>query len=161
MGNLYGTVLAAVFPAFIIVVSLVNQSSLVIFFHFIYVSWIVYKKRSHPFVKSRKPDFILVQNFGVIVSFFLTSLCILLTLLVLFCFVFYHIYFLLFMLLDIGLRPHYDCSFNVFSTILNITVVGFVLFARIWEYCLGFYLELLKVVFSYLLSSFIYSIIFL
>jgi len=102
MGKRYGLVLTVVIPVFVV-----------------FLSWIIFRKRKHPFVKSRKPDFILVQNVGVIISFILTSLY-------------------------IALRPDFPCSLNVFSNIINLSIVGYVLYVRVWEYCLCFHMSLLK-----------------
>jgi hypothetical protein len=131
MGSQYGIVLAGVVPFVILVLSCV-----------------IFIKRNHPFIKSRKPDFILVQNVGVAINFTLISLCILLV---------FFIRYIFLLQRDIGLRPHFLCQLNMITVVLNVSVVGWVLLVRIWEYCMHYHIAVLKVPPLYPLSLYPFS----
>eukprot|EP00026_Physarum_polycephalum_P009598 Phypoly_transcript_09726.p1 GENE.Phypoly_transcript_09726~~Phypoly_transcript_09726.p1 ORF type:complete len:409 (+),score=40.81 Phypoly_transcript_09726:102-1328(+) len=98
MANSYGLVLAAIVPFFISILSIA-----------------IFQKRNHPFIKSRQPDFILVQNAGVAFNFIVIALY-------------------------IGLRPNFPCQLNMLSVVLYVSVVGWVLLVRMFQYCLDFYI---------------------
>jgi len=107
MGQLYGLVLAGVSAILILV-----------------VSCLIYLKRNNPFIKSRKPECILIQNAAVF--------C---------CSILFSIY--------IGLRPNCSCLVMLSASTINISVLGFIVLIRAYKYCVACRVAILKARFRF------------